>query len=270
MKDTNNIIDFQSSDGGSGFQPVFPTCKHRRIILTPNQFKTHIGTLVDITSDKGKTINQQSKLAYLMEYIIKDACKRSNGGLTSYGINQNELRNSKLPDGSKINRDTLTRTMKNLIHHGIFTLIIKGKYKNHCGLFELGILIHELLDPIELDKKAKNTCNKDRRLYFNQMGFNFNEKKICPCCSNLLFITKFDIYCDKDNEAIIVLKPVCRDCEYEKKKFNKSPDGWDSAWSTFYLNIKMFNDLEVSITDIEEIRNRIEEREIDKLIAEAK
>lgn len=232
----------------------FTSSKPVRIILTKNQFDTYIGCLTDITSKKGKAIAEQTKKYKLMQWLLKDICKRSNGGAVSIGINQLNLRKQKLPNGSPINAVTLSEVIRNLEYHKIIVKVGTYKVGQNSNMFILGDIVMDLLDPIKLNYKSANKAwskNKER-LLLNGLDPDLN--KICPCCKTVKFNTSFGIYFDNENEAIVETKPICMECEKSKKRTGIKPNGWDAAWSNFYLSIRnMVNVYEILPEQIKEL-----------------
>lgn len=250
------ITDF-TSGGGLGIKTCSPNANPQRVVLTHKQFTDYIGTLVDVTSKKGKTINQQTKMAKVMEFVINDACRRSNGGGVAVGINQLDLRSKTLTDGSTINQNTLSNVLKNIRHYELLKMVTTYTRYQNSNMFILGDILVELLDPITLKRQLKNRCMKKTAEKYGNRGFKIDDEKICPCCRTKKYVTKFGI----DDESNLLL-PVCGECGIKRNVTKVKPDGWDSAWHSFNLEKKGGINTAVTVKDIE---NAID-RNIDKLI----
>lgn len=239
MNTNNNFYrDEYAADGvGSIIIPFeTPSAAAPKVkILRPAQFRDNIGTLVDINSKCNKTINQQTSLANLMEWLLKDCCKRSNGGLIAFGINQKELINKTITTKTKgikqsIPKDTLTRCLNNLLHHKILVKVSDYEVGKVANQYILGEIVLALLDPVKTDKKNTNTCSKAVRGEYESMGYNVDDKKICPISNRELFITEFEI--DQDT---FLLVPICWDMRRGNKGKIINVDCWNQAWRNFNL-----------------------------------
>jgi hypothetical protein len=232
MNTISNTISSEASEGGQGsIVPVnSPRTKLRR--LTYSQFITYIGCLVDITSKKGKTIAKQSSLAYDMFHVLDKACKDSNGGLTSFHINQEKWETLILPDGTTISKKNMPRIIKNIIHHSIVHIISPDSVR--LKTYQFGQLVLDVLDPVIRNTMKKNRCGPIKRSQYEALGYDVDTKKVCPTCHSDKFITNFGIHQDEEL-SIVLLKPVCDDCIFTKNTTKIIPDGWNGAWNEFFI-----------------------------------
>lgn len=280
MKDQDhtpyNICNFQSSEERLGnHNPVAPCSKPQRIVLSHKQFESHIGTLVDLNSLKGKTINENSKVSKCMEWLLTDACKRSNGGASVFGINQGKLRKDKNNPSGLFPSKTLSKSVKNLVHHELIVKVCDYNRFKNSDMFKLGDTIMELLDPVIVDAKFNNKARKETIELFRSMGINPNDKKICPCCRQLLFVTKFKIH-EHDNASIQMVNPVCKECEYKNTVVKNtqrakglpeaSIDGYKTAWSAFFLEKEQLGNMTISEREVLDQHKRIEDKMIKQLL----
>jgi len=240
-KKSQQDIFHAPQEGSIGYHddPVLPIPQlGERIILTKTQFDNYIGCLVDITSKKGKTISDQSKLATWMRKTLNDFCLASNGGRIATEINQYAICKK-----TKLSRDTLHRILKNLIHYQIIKKYFNHSKGNNATFYIGGDILLELLDPKILEKKdALRNINK-LKLKFSSLGHNPDSVKTCECCRESKKVIFFGID-DKSNRVV----PVCMSCINKHKK-GQDVHGYKSAWRQFYMEnqsetFKSFEDYE--------------------------
>ena len=230
--------------------------KPKRLVLTNKQFIDYIGCLTDITSKVGKPIYKQNKLSNLIEWVLSEFCKKSNGGLIPTEINQGELRNQKIRN-KKIGAKILSRAIKNLLHHKIILLHAKHKQSRNATFYKGGSTLFDLLDPVTLKKQNAERSHKKKAEKYVARGFDPEDQKTCACCRLTKSVCSFEV-----DDQTNLLKPICMPCVLKKSRTGIKPDGWDAAWRLWYLMIETQNDL--ALTELE--LNKIEEGGVDRLV----
>jgi len=248
----------------SEYTQDFAKSANLRVTLTTSQYDAFIASKTDVSSKMGKTIGQNKKLFRLLRYVLDDFCNRSNGGCVSVGINQKALCNSKLPNGDTINKDTLTKVMKNLLQYQMIEKVSDYQIGVSSTTYRLGSYIMQLLDPIKLKSFKDKVRNIGKLKSYIDIGIDPNTSLICPCCREEKHSHDFAI--DKESE---ILKPVCKNCCDNKIKKGITPNGWREAWNVFFNEKnQIIAGMEVISAKVaKELNNEILDNEVDKLLA---
>lgn len=223
--------------------PLFSRAKPRRVIITDKQFKVYFSCLVDITSEskKPKLIGKQSKLEYCIKQILDEVCVKTSGGIISSEFNQLVFRSNPMKNGDIPSRDTVSRSIKNIEHYQMLIKIKDGIMTKSASEYELGQIVKDILDPIIIKRMERNRAENNKKVRFKEMGFDFRQTKLCPCCEDEQYITDFGIFEHKTNLSIIEIKPVCEKCQ-KARRSGKMSEEWmirfNSAWATFYRKIE--------------------------------